>query len=193
MRLFEIENGIIAFHGSPYDFTTFSRLGGIGVGGNPYGQGIYFTEIDNAAATYGRIAADDNFRRNLINRLFRRTSLGTKYYVYTVILNVNPDRLINYSVNMNQQSEFVLSALTKIEKELGIDFDDSFDIGKQSHPSWRILTHLEKHLKNKAKASEILLKHGIQGIELKHNQTETHYIIFDPSKIQMFRKDTLNI
>jgi hypothetical protein len=156
MRLFEIENGIIAFHGSPYEFTTFSRSDGIGVGGNPFGQGIYFTEIDNAAASYGRIAADGNFRRKLINSLFRRTSLGTEYYVYTVRLNVNPDTLINYSVNMNQQSQFVLSKLANIEKELEIEFDKSFDIGGQRYPSWRILKHLADRLKSKAKASEFL-------------------------------------
>ena len=189
MRLFEIENGIIAFHGSPYLFDRFTNRFGHGVGGNALGHGIYFSEVNKSALSYGRIAADFNFERKFINRLLFRKSAGTKYYLYTVKLLVDPQQLLDLSIPLQEQSEAVRRALGAIEQETGIDFSQPSTIDNPRYPSWKIVNQLRLHLKGATLASNMLLKHGIQGSKLKFDDFETQYIIFDPQHAQIINID----
>jgi hypothetical protein len=185
----EIENGITAYHGSPYLFDRFTNRFGHGVGGNALGHGIYFSEINKSALSYGRIAADYKFKRKLINRLLFKKSAGTEYYLYTVKLLVDPQKLLDLSIPLQDQSEVVRRALGAIKQETGIDFSQPSKIDHPQYPSWKIVNQLRLHLKGATLASNMLSKHGIQGSKLKVDDFETQYIIFDPQHAQIINTE----
>lgn len=59
--LARVEEGIIAYHGSPHDFDKFSTdFIGTGEGAQAYGHGLYFAENPKVAAEYRRMLGDSS-------------------------------------------------------------------------------------------------------------------------------------
>lgn len=92
--------GIRAFHGSPHDFDKFdiSKIG-TGEGGQAYGHGLYFADIEDVARGY---------RDRLTSH---SPDSGT---MYEVNINANPDDFLDWDAPIADQSYNVREALSHI-------------------------------------------------------------------------------
>lgn len=101
---------IDVFHGSPYSFDAFSTKHiGAGEGAQSYGHGLYFTDEPKVAEGYAE-----------------RLGKG-EGNVYQVKVNVDPTRMLDLDIPLNQQAPFVQSA---VKQAMGIDYYGNFDEAK---------------------------------------------------------------
>ena len=200
------KGGIIAYHGSPYDFNSFnSSMIGRGEGASGWGYGFYFSENINDAKDY-------------VRKLEKEKKEGRLYKVRIP----NNDYFLKIDERVENQSKYVFNAIMNMPKEYKIKlFSDEYEKNKQiiendienkeydfeigSNDYWELVDYvLDYNLKKTGnnfydlikekiaggyeyESSEFLHKIGIKGN--KHNAFGyTNYIVFNYNDIEIIKK-----
>ncbi|HPC62902.1 MAG TPA: hypothetical protein PKX23_19735, partial [Verrucomicrobiota bacterium] len=122
----------------------------------------------------------------------------TKGNTYTVSLNIEPDKLLDWDKPLNEQSEYVQNSLRKVASELPNDnwrkewhaIPYEKHTGGEFYHAWRIWCELEPK-----QISALLEQAGIQGIRYLDAESRTtgkgtyNYVIFDESRIQILAEN----
>lgn len=170
--------GIRAFHGSPADFERFSmdKIGS-GTGAGVYGKGLHFTDDAAKAETY---------------------RIGPNGKVYEVNIDADPNRLLNLTAPLTEQSPDVLKAFLR-----GPAGDRSAEMVRKfgdKLPGQSLYLELSNALrpKNEAwsprhggigdmKASEYLRREGVPGAVVQGPKDNT-YLTYSDDIIEILRK-----
>ncbi len=160
------DEGITAYHGSPYEFERFdtSKIG-TGIGRQRYGHGIYFAENEPTAKMY---------REGLTPE--------SKGSMYEVRIKAHPDHFLDWDKPLSDQSEFVKNALNGFSAE---------QFGSNIYESSLLVPgkYRDKHA-----ASKALLDRGIIGIKYldansRSSGNGTHnYVVFDDKLLDIKRR-----
>jgi|5B_taG_2_1085324.scaffolds.fasta_scaffold00326_14 hypothetical protein len=193
----EKEPGIIAFSGSKNDFDEFKlEKVGTGTGEAAFGNGLYFSDLEEIALFYRRSFGSDQKEGK----------------VYQVALDVTPDKLLDYDKPIGQQNQFVQERLRKlVETELNesdaanLGFEPS-ELNKAKEAMLKGDMSVIYFLNNWAvfrgkdnAAEELLDKYGVKGIKYKANRKDAaigqvsdsdpnNYVIFDDKLISIMKK-----
>lgn len=201
-QYFEHEN--IVYHGSPYDFDSFSiNMIGEGEGASGWGHGIYFTSDYDDAEEYAR-------------KLETKLNSGVVYECeippYYMFYNLND--------NLEEQTDFVKERLMNIPNKYKIlflendfdfnefkkDIDDNideydFNIGDDKYKSFlqdildtefksfgnHLFSIMEEKLGDEYNASMFLKELGIKG-NVHNSFHYDNYIVFDDEDIEIIDK-----
>tara|TARA_R100001460_G_scaffold13066_1_gene29600 strand:+ start:1890 stop:3407 length:1518 start_codon:yes stop_codon:yes gene_type:complete len=192
----EKKPGIIAFSGSKNDFDEFKlEKVGTGTGAAAFGNGLYFSDLEEIALFYRRTFGSD----------------AKEGKVYQVALDVTPDKLLDYDKPIGQQNQFVQERLRKLV-ETELNESDAANLGFEPSQlnkakeemleddmsvfyflnNWAVFRGKENA------AEELLDKYGVKGIKYKANRKDAigevsdsdpnNYVIFDDKLISIMKK-----
>ncbi len=157
---------IIAYHGSPYDFTSFNpnRLGS-GEGNERYGDGVYLAENPAVAEFY----ADE----------MKGEAASGESNIYKVQANVDPSRLLDWDRPLDAQLPAVKTALQSLASA-GVDAKTPQNVLEQLPGS---------------SGQQTMLAHGIEGVRYLDQGSRAkgegtrNYVIFDPKALTIVAKN----
>ena len=225
-----------AYHGTPHEVDKFdSSKIGTGEGAQVYGRGLYFADQRAVAAEYQKELSAPEFTSKetgetinaghpeypaLLNRYQRMNSNGyggdfaqghdvRHGNLYTVDLDVHPERLLNWDAPLKNQSEAVQSALGPLIQKHIVNNEDFINAPlKKSASAGDIkasklyqLLGGEISLANNSRvappqaASDALNQAGIHGIRYLDQGSRAsgagsnNYVMFDDSKIKITHRN----
>jgi hypothetical protein len=209
-------NKLVAYHGSPYDFSQFdtSKIG-TGEGGKIYGHGFYAAENPAVAKSYAPAVPELPWWHPA--NLWTKSQAPQQGGLYQVGIDAHPDEFMDWEKPFSQQSETVQGALTSSGLKLA-DYDELYNRYKD-HPMWteaeardyagwksdpaghEIYTNAP-YMPRPADfsvASQRLNDAGIKGIRYLDRGSRaagqgTHnYVIFDPKIMNVLKKNGIDV
>lgn len=184
----EVQTGIRAYHGSPYDFDRFdlSKIG-TGEGNQAYGHGGYFADLELLAKRY----RDETSRARGVDK-------GT---MYEVNIKADPNDLLDWDKPLSADaSQVIKDAFNHVANSDPILREKFHKAFREQQPGSIYYSILSDHAKtgdsakNQLFATNKLREAGIPGVKYLDQGSRgvgegtRNYVVFDDSLIEILRK-----